>query len=94
MSQDESMDERTRQQMEKIQVVQPAVVVGFNKGRELCVNVMRGTSPEQAVVMLIKMANEMAARIQYHAEDTNKIMAAAPEALKVLDGMAKRNGLG
>lgn len=86
------VDEKQAAAMEAIQIVQPAVIVGFNRAGQLCVNVMQGTSPEIAIVMLQKMANEMLARCTYQAERGPQIMPAAPGALRVLEGMAKRNG--
>lgn len=90
----EMIDEKQKAEIEKIQVVQPAVVVGFNRAGQLCVNVMQGNTPEIAIVMLQKMANEMLARVQYQAETDSRIMPAAPGALRVLEGMRKQNGNG
>jgi hypothetical protein len=42
--------------------------------------------------MMQKMANEMLARVHYESEQDSRIMPAAPNALRVLEGMRKQNG--
>jgi len=94
MANPDDANQPTQEQMDAIMVVQPAIVIGFNKAGELCMNVVPGNSPEQAAVMLFQMHERLMGMIKFRPHDSGRVMAAAPNALKVLEGMQKRNGLG